>query len=233
MRILTLSSSGNVGKTVIAEHLLAPRLEDTLLIRFGGLRDQTTQKHWEHREEISEMFADLLEYERCIVDVVGGATKRVLAGIHRFASIHNSIDYFVIPVISSAKVQLETIALLDRLAGAGIETGRVRVAFNRVDPKVGVENEFGILLNHISTHGGANANSKAVIFENELFDILAEENLTIRQVMEDDTDYKALLHEQKNADDALKAHWSNRFGIKCLTKHVKRDLDACYAELIS
>ena len=233
MRIVTLSRSGNVGKTVIAEHLLAPRLEDALLIRFGGLRDHAIQEHWLHRGEISEMFADLLGHERCIVDVAGSATPDVLAGIHRFASIHDFVDYFVIPVISSAKVQLETIALLDRLANVGIDAGRVRIAFNRVDPKVGVEEEFGVLLNHINAHGGTHTNSKAVIFENELFDILAEESVAIQQVMEDDTDYKTLLREQRDTDAALKANWSNRFGIKCLTKHVHRNLCDCYAELFS
>lgn len=229
MKILVLSGSGNVGKTVIAEHLLAPRLDDALLLRFGGLRDHANQGPWRHRSEISEVFAELLEHERCIVDVAGSSTPSVLAGIHRFASIHNSIDYFVIPIISSGKVQFETIALLDRLASVGINSSQVRVVFNRVDSDVA--GEFGVLIEHVNRHGGAVAHHKAAILENELFDILTEEMLTIQQVIDDETDYKTLLREQRNVATEQREHWANRYAIKCLTKHVKSNLDDCYAEL--
>lgn len=231
MRIVILSGSGNVGKTVVAEHLVAPRLKDALLISFGGLPDLNLSGQWLHRDVVTEVFADLLEYERCIVDVAGGATPSLLAGIHRFASIHESIDYFVIPVTSSGKVQLETIALLERLSNVGIDAGRVLVLFNRVDTNV--EEEFGVLIKHVNAHGGAAVRLKAAIFENELFDILAEEYLTVQQVMDDETDYKTLLREQKEADASLRDDWSNRYAIKCLTKHVKRNLDDCYAALFS
>jgi hypothetical protein len=231
MRIVVLSGSGNTGKTVIAEHLLAPRLEDALVICFGGVRDQAMRGHWLHREDVSAVFADLLEHERCIVDIAGSATPGLLAGIHRFASIHQFVDYFVIPVTNSPKVQLETISILERLVSFGVEANRIRIVFNRVNSSV--EAEFGLLLNHVSEQGGATANTKAAVFENELFDILGEEHLTIRQVLEDETDYKTLLRENKRGETEQWEDWANRFGIKSLSKHINRNLDTCYAELFS
>lgn len=231
MKVVILSGSGNVGKTVVAEHLLAPRLKNASLIRFGSLRDQTLSGQWQCLDEVSAVFGGLLEHERCIVDVAGDAMPRLLAGIHRFTSIHASIDHFVIPVTSSSKVQIETTALLERLAHVGVDTGRVRVLFNRVDSNV--EDEFGGLIEHVNTHNLAVINQEAAIFENELFDILAEEKLTIQRVMDDETDYKTLLREQRGADTEIRADLMNRYAIKCLTKHVKPDLDDCYAALFS
>ncbi|MBS3951653.1 MAG: hypothetical protein KGZ88_01735 [Methylomicrobium sp.] len=229
MRVVILSGSGNVGKTVVAEHLLSLRLNGALLISFGGAHVTRNSGQWRHRDEVSAVFADLLEHERCIVDVAGGATPSLLVGIHRFASIHESIDCFMIPVTSSTKVQIETIALLERLANSGVEANSIRILFNRVESNVA--DEFGVLIGHINAHGGAVAHHQSALFENELFDILAEENLTIQQVLDDETDYKTLLREQREADAALREDWSNRYAIKCLTKHVKRNLDDCYAAL--
>ena len=231
MRVVILSGSGNVGKTVVAEHLLAPRLEDVLLISFGGAQVKRNSGQWRHRDEVSEVFADLLEHGRCIVDVAGVATPSLLVGIHRFASIHESIDCFIIPVTSSAKVQIETITLLEQLAIIGVQANSIRILFNQVDSAV--EDEFGMMLKHINDHGGALLNLKAAIFDNELFDILTEENLTIRQVLEDETDYKTLLRENRRGETDQWDEWANRFGIKCLAKHINNYLDSCYKELFS
>lgn len=231
MKLVVLSGSGNVGKTVVAEHLLAPRMDDALLLRFGGLQNFGKQGHWRQRSEISDVFAELLEQEHCIVDVAGHASAIVLAGIHRFASIHHAIDYFVIPVTSSGKVQFETIALLDRLNAVGVDANQIRIVFNRVDSSV--EEEFGTLLNYINQQGVVIGDRKAAIYETELSDILIEKNLTIRQVMDDETDYKRLLRENKQEEAEQREDWADRYAIKCLTKHVKRHLDSCYETLFA
>lgn len=230
MRIVILSGSGNVGKTVVAEHLLAPRLKDALLISFGSLRDPKLSGQWLYREAVSQVFADLLEHEHCLIDVSNDATRALLAGIRQFASVHTFVDHFVVPVTGSSKVQQDTVMLLQQLKSLGVISNKVRLVFNRVESSV--SQQFGSLLYYVSELNYEHANKNLAIFENELFDILAEENLTIRQVLDDKTDYKTLLRENKEAGEQ-REYWADRFGIKCLAKGVNSNLDSCYMELFS
>lgn len=229
MRIVILSGSGNVGKTVVAEHLLAPRLKDALLISFGSLRDQKFSGQWLHREAVSEVFADLLEHEHCLIDESSDATQVLLAGIRQFASVHAFVDYFVVPVTGSSKVQQDTVMLLRQLKSLGVKSNKVRLVFNRIESSV--SEQFGSLLHDVSELDYGLANKNCAIFENELFDELAIKKMTIKELLDDPKDYKSLLRENREAEPRQREHWADMFGLKCLAKYVDKNLDDCFAEL--
>lgn len=89
------------------------------------------------------------------------------------------------------------------------------------------------MLSYVTKSNAATVNTKAAIFENELFDILAIKKLSIEKLLSDPKDYKALLRDNRDADEKKRIHWSEMFGLKALAKSVNRNLDACYAELFS
>ncbi len=224
MKVAVLNSCGNVGKTTVATHLLAPRLEGVTVLEIGGRSGRKPL----HRESVSDLFAGLLENNPCIVDVGSDATREFLDGMRRYASVHTFLDLVVIPVTRSSKAQQDTITTLEILENLNVETGKILIVFNRVESDV--DDEFFTLLNFMEKNN-ITIKTQAAIFENELFDELAIKKMTIEQLLDDPTDYKSLLRENREADPRQRDHWADMFGLKCLAKHVKKNLDDCFAEL--
>ena len=132
---------------------------------------------------------------------------------------------------SGTKEQREAIALIGALEKLGVAPEKIRLIFNRVEASV--DEEFHILLNYVVKNNNATVNTQAAIYENELFDLLAIKKLSIDKLLNDSKDYKALLRENKDADQKQRAHWANMFGLKALARGVNRNLDDVYAALMT
>ena len=132
-----------------------------------------------------------------------------------------------VPVIKKYAEQ-DTITTLEILENLNVETGKILIVFNRVESDV--DDEFFTLLNFMEKNN-ITIKTQAAIFENELFDELAIKKMTVEQLLDDPTDYKSLLRENREADPRQRDHWADMFGLKCLAKHVKKNLDDCFAEL--
>ncbi|MBS3965573.1 MAG: plasmid stability protein StbB [Methylomonas sp.] len=235
MKVAVMSYTGTVGKTTIATHVLSPRMKEAQIIAVESI-NETSEGLGVAVEKLKgdkfrELFQKLVRAEDVIIDIGASNIEYFLDGMFKFEESHVEFDYFVIPVTNGTKEQRETISLIAMLSGSGIPANKIRVLFNRVETNV--EDEFQVLLNFASKNNSAKVNTKAAIFENELFDILAIKKLSIEKVLSDPKDYKALLRDNKDADEKKRIHWADMFGIKCLAKHVSRNLDVCYAELFS
>jgi hypothetical protein len=134
----------------------------------------------------------------------------------------------VVPVTSGTKEQKETVSMIGSLASMGVPAEKIRVVFNRV--KRDVESEFPIITTYYERVGAFKLNYQCAIFESELFDALSISRLSMQTLMEDDTDYKALL-KNKEASAQDRYHWSDMYGLRLLCKGVNRKLDKVFAEL--
>jgi hypothetical protein len=166
-----------------------------------------------------------------IVDVGASNIENFLEGMRKFEGSHLKFDYFIVPVTNGTKEQRETVSMIEALENLGVPANKIRLLFNRV--KSSVENEFHILLNYVGKNNNATANTDAAIFENELFDALAVKKISIEDLINDTTDYKTLLHDDKTADPKQRAYWSDMFELKALARSVDRDLDGVYAALFA
>lgn len=119
--------------------------------------------------------------------------------------------------------------MLDSLSAIGIPPNKIRVIFNRVDSNV--LEEFPFIIGFCKKEKSFIANTKCAIWENELFDALSVKRLTVDALMKDETDYKSLLKSKTKASEKDRHHWADMFGLKALSKSVKRNLDDVYLEL--
>jgi len=149
----------------------------------------------------------------------------------RYEGAHEEISYFVLPVINTGKAQRETIKTVAALAGLGVAPDRVRLLFNRVETSV--EEEFPSLLAYAAKTGEAQANPKAAIFENEVFELLADLRTTIADVLADQTDYRALLQQTDRGDHDRISHLSNMHALRALARPVDRQMHAAFAALFA
>ena len=228
-----MNYTGTVGKTTIATHLLSPRMDGAPIFAVESINETAAGMgvavEQMKGDKFRELFQRMVVTEDLIVDVGASNIEDFLEGMSRLDDSHVEFDFFIVPVTNGTKEQRETISMISTLATLGVPPEKILLLFNRVDSSV--EEEFHILLNYVGKNNNATVNTKAAIYENELFDLLAIKKLSIDKLLNDPKDYKSLLREKKEADQKQRAFWAEMFGLKLLAKGVNRNLDDVYAAL--
>lgn len=237
MKVAIINYTGTVGKTTIAAHLLSPRLGDAPIYAIETINETAEGLGLEIEKFKGEKFRDLFKKlmldDTAIIDVGASNVEEFLDGMTRFEDSHAEMDYFIVPVTSGAKEQKESMKMIATLAEFGIPQEKIRVVFNRVMSDV--EDEFKPLLTFAKKEKSCIANTDAVIYEHELFDLLAVKKITISAALADETDYKAKAREEKaNGGDTKKiTYYQDMHTIKLGAKALNRNLDAVYAALFA
>ncbi|WP_417276802.1 StbB family protein [Castellaniella sp.] len=235
MKVAVLNYSGSVGKTVTASHLLAPRMNGAQIFAIETTNETAGDLGLDidqmRGEQFGRLFRDLLTLDDAIVDVGASNIEDFLTAMNRYEGAYEELDYFVLPVINTGKAQRETLKTVMALAGLGVAAECIRVLFNRVESVV--EDEFMPILTYANTSGEFVANPNAAIFENEVFELLADGRTTIAEVLTDETDYRALLRSTDPGDEKRIAQLSNRHALRALAKPVNRQLSTAFAALFS
>lgn len=233
MKVAVLNYTGSVGKTVVASHLLAPRMPGAEIIAvestnetaadLGLAVEQMRGKHF------GRLFRKLLTAQSAIVDVGASNIEDFLAEILKFEDAHLEIDYYVLPVISSGKAMRETIKTIQALAGMQIPAERIRILFNRVDSDV--LDEFAAIFGYARQAKGFIANPEAAIFETHVFDLLASKRITIAEILADGTDYRQQIREADPDDLELLDRLSDLHAVQAEAKPINRQLDHAFTAL--
>lgn len=233
MKIATVNYSGSVGKTVTTSHLLAPRIPDAEIIAVESTNESAADLGLDVEQmrggQFGRLFRKLLMAEAAIVDVGASNIEDFLAELVKYDQAHLEIDYYVLPVVSSGKAQRETIKTIQALSEMGVPDDRVRVLFNRVDSDV--REEFAAIFGYARKSGDFRANPEAAIFENEVFDLLANKRTTIKEILADPRDYRQELRQADRDDVKLVSHLSDMHALQSLARPVDRQLDKAFGAL--
>lgn len=235
MKVAILNYSGSVGKTITASHLLAPRMNGAQIFAIETTNETAGDLGLDidqlRGEQFGKLFRDLLTMHDAIVDVGASNIEDFLTAMNRYEGAYEEVDYFVLPVINTGKAQRETIKTVSALAGLGVAADRIRVLFNRVDTDV--TDEFLPILTYAEKTGAFVANPLALIYENEVFELLADARATIADVLADQTDYRELLRAADPVDQDRISHLSNRHALRSLAKPVDRQLSKAFTALFA
>lgn len=233
MKVAVLNYSGSVGKTIVASHLLAPRMNHAPIFAVETTNETAADLGLDidqlRGEQFGKLFRDLLRLQDAIVDVGASNIEDFLSAMTRYEDAYEEIDFFVLPVIGTGKAQRETIKTITALVNLGVAPGRIRVLFNRVQSDV--EDEFLPVLTYANKTGDFVANAQALIYENEVFELLADARTSIADVLADQTDYRNLLRQADHSDTARITHLTNRHALRALAKPVDRQLNTAFAAL--
>jgi hypothetical protein len=234
MKIVVLNYTGSVGKTMIATHLLSPRMGGAPIIALESINFTSEGSGLSVEQfkgaEFWKLFSKLLATDDTVVDVGTSNIEDFLAGMRRFEGSHIAIDYFIVPVTGGTKEQRGTIGMITSLANLGVPANRIRILFNRVNESV--QDEFRMLLNYVEKNNNATANLDAAIFDNELFDVLADENISMKALLEDTTDYKAMLLNNKAKDPEIRDYCGGMLGLILLARATDRYLDEAFVAVL-
>ena len=235
MKIAVLNYSGSVGKTMATSHVFAPRIPGAEIIAVESTNESAADLGLDveqmRGEHFGRLFRKLLIAQAAIVDVGTSNIEDFLAELVKYDQAHLEIDCYVLPVVTSGKAQRETIKTIQALAEIGVPAERIRVLFNRVDADV--KDEFAPLFGYAKQASSFRANPEAAIFENEVFDLLANKRTTIKDILADDTDYRQQLREADHTNKKRIAHLSDMHALQSLARTVDRQLDHAFNALFA
>lgn len=155
-KVAIISVSGNIGKTVFKRFLLLPRMP-------GAEEYSIETINKDGRESKSEIilrggrFEDLqrslLPASSAIVDIGASNVEQTMSALKRLEGSHEDYDYFIVPVVKTAKPQADGIKTVHELLKLGVEPEKIKVVFNMVEYKDEIEADFAETIYALETLG--------------------------------------------------------------------------------
>jgi hypothetical protein len=228
MKVAVISFSGNVGKTTIARHLLAPRIPRAQLIAVESINAEDGEAADALRgRQFGQLQEHLQTIDDAIVDIGASNVEDLLGLMRRYEGSHEDFDCFVVPTVAAQKPQKDTVTTLVHLAQLGIPPHRLRLVFNMLDDDIRFEEVFERLLNFLARHPIALANPACHIGTNEVFQLAGGADLAA--LASDATDYRSLI--ARASDSTERYAFARKLALRRLAAGVVPRLDACFAAL--
>lgn len=229
MKIAVISFSGSCGKTTISGQLLKPRIKDAEIYSIesfnSGLENDGVEAEKIAAKQFVEIISNVTIAENAILDVGASNISEFLKLMTQYKNSHEEIDYFVVPTIKEKKTQIDTINLIETLNGIGIKPKKIIVILNKVDIEEAesVAKDFEMILNLHAMDKSFVIYPNAIVHANEIFDVVKEVGQSVDAIINDSTDYRALI---KSTDDKSKKHeYAHRIAYKNLSLSAKENMD--------
>ncbi|RZS57805.1 StbB family protein [Sphaerotilus mobilis] len=229
MKVAVISFSGNVGKTTIARHLLAPRLPGASLVSIESINAGEGEDHVIRGRQFAELQEFLQVVDDAVVDIGASNVEELLGLMRRYRGSHEDFDHYVVPTVPAAKQQQDTIATLAELSRIGIPPDKVRVVFNMVEDERELERVFEPVLAFARMTSLARVTPECRLGSNEVYGHAKGSGVDLATLAADPTDYKAQIAATSDSTERLAL--AQRLAIRRLAIGVVPELDACFAAL--
>jgi len=229
MKVAVINFSGNVGKSTVARHLLAPRMNSATVVPVESINSDGTQDEAIKGKQFGELQEALMLLEDAVVDVGASNVEDFVNLMKQYKGSHEDFDYFVIPTSPKHKIMRDTISTIDALAEIGVPAKKIRLVFNMVEIADVPERVFAGLFEYHAASKSFTLRPDAVIHVNDIYGKLNGAEQGIKDILNDPTDYKEKIKTAKDADEKL--HFAQMVGIKRLAAGVTEELDAVFKTL--
>jgi hypothetical protein len=110
MKIAVINFSGNVGKTTVTHHLLAPRIPGAAVIAVESVNTGHGPAQSLRGRQFGELQEFLQTVEHAVVDIGASNVEDLLALMRRYRGSHADFDCFIVPTVAAVKQQQDTMA---------------------------------------------------------------------------------------------------------------------------
>lgn len=230
MKIAVINFSGNVGKSTVARHLLASRMNNAAVIPVESINSDGTQDEAIKGKQFGELQEALMLIDDAVVDIGASNVEDFVNLMKQYKGSHEDFDYFVIPTVSKAKQQRDTISTIDALAEIGVPAKKIRLVFNMVEIDENPERIFSGLFEYQASAKNFTIRPEAVIHVNDIYGKLKGTETGIKEILADQTDYKEKIKTAKDSNEKL--HFAQMVALKRLAAGVTEELDAVFKTLL-
>jgi hypothetical protein len=229
MKVAVINFSGNVGKSTVARHLLAPRLNNAEVIPVESINSDGTDETAIRGKQFGELQEYLQTLDDAVIDIGASNVEDFVKLMKQYKGSHEDFDFFVVPTVPATKQQRDTISTVEALANLGVPAKKIRLLFNMVDLEESQERIFSGLFEYQRESKSFTLKPEAVIHVNDIYGKLKGSKTGIREILADETDYKERIKTAKDADEKL--HFAQMLSIKRLAAGVSEELDAVFKAL--
>jgi hypothetical protein len=223
MKVAVMNFSGNVGKTTVARHLLAPRMNNAEVIPVESINSDGTDETAIRGKQFGEMQEYLLTVDNAVVDVGASNVEDFINLMRQYRGSHEDFDYFVIPTVPASKQQRDTISTIEYLSEIGVPAKKIRLVFNMVGVEDLPERVFPGLFEYQRQERKFTLKPEAAIHVNDIYGKIKGSERGIIDILNEDTDYKQKIKEASNSQEKL--HYAQLLSVKRLAAGVKEELD--------
>jgi hypothetical protein len=230
MKVAVINFSGNVGKSTIARHLLAPRLQDAAVFAVESINSDGSQDEALRGKQFGQLQEAMTLVDNAVIDIGASNVEDFVNLMKQYRGSHEEFDIFVVPTVPEAKQQRDTIATIDALASLGIPAKKIRLVFNRVELDDDPRRVFTGLFEY---HGSAKTftlKPEAVMHLNELYERLMTARVSVKEVLDDPTDFREQI--RSTADPEEKLRLAKLLSIRRLATGVSEELDLVFKTLV-
>jgi hypothetical protein len=229
MKLAVINFSGNVGKTTVARHLLAPRIPGCQVVAVESINADDGQSVTIRGRQFAQLQEFLQSVDNVVIDIGASNVEELLKLMRRYRDSQEDFDGFVVPTVPARKQQQDTVATLAELARIGVPPERLRLVFNQVDDDSPIDRTFETLLAYCSSSGVVRPRLAASISFNEVYALVRGAGQSLAELAADRTDYKAEIAKAGTQPDKLAL--AHRLATQRLARGVIPELDACFAAL--
>ena len=235
MKVLVGNISGNMGKTTIVKHLLAPRMPDARIVCIESINAGADEIESAIRLNADDEFSSLVDIlaieDEVIVDLGSSEAKEMVRRLKEYESAIQDFDMVLIPVVPDPKAQEDTIATVMMLNALNLPKEKIRVVFNKVPVHMAgkVEILFAPLINAVQDM--AVVDTTLSIINYDIYNSLKGSYTTVNDVAGDQTDWKSIARDNNVAEgQRIEALQNNRNQKAAPT--ALRNLDAVFDSLL-
>lgn len=231
LKIVVLNNSGNVGKSLICDRLLQPRIPNSSIVKIETINADDSEDEKLSAKDISEVQNQIDMTDVCIIDVGASNIEIFRNSLSKMSDTIEDIDVFIIPTVPKAKQLADTVNTVLSLELLGVPFDKIKIIFNMYDPDFSLERQYRLLFDDDSLLSLSldKPENQFIIPNTEVFDIALEANLDYKKIINDDNDYRALIRATQ--DKEKRKELSVRRTIKSLFKGFNSELDTCFNKL--
>jgi hypothetical protein len=231
MYAVCINNSGNSGKSTVSDNLLAPRLENVKVIRVESINahDGDAQENMTGKE-YGDIAEGVVLFDNVVVDVGSSNVEQWQILTQQYKGSHEIWDYYIVPVVPSNKQMVDTIRTIELLNEIGVPAEKIRLIFNKVESADSdLEKVFAPIFAYHKNEGKFTLNKGAVVYDHNFFAKAREARLTIKEILDDDTDFNEKLKSAETPSE--KIEWSRKRGLRFLAVDMNEKLDSAFKAL--
>lgn len=203
LKIAVLSNSGNVGKSMICDSVLSPRIPNCKVIKIETINSDGTNEEKLSAEQIGLIQTELNDNDACILDIGASNIELFLKNIKRMKGAIEDLDYFLIPTTPEPKQQQDALNTVTQLLSLGVDISFIKIIFNYYNPTFSIQEQYDVIFNDglSDSLNLNNPKNQLCIEETQMFKFLKQTGLSYNEILNDTRDFKKLIRSTKDKEE--------------------------------